>query len=170
MLPSDAKERYLTKIKQLFTLGGKCSFPGIEATALPQANDPVSHLVLQTSFVTAKQFKGHTSLWKPITSLPVVGFKILVGKTVVTGKVNVLISQGSHNFSWIIPNSATQLSCWLIQESTGEVCCAHCICIVGLGKCAHIRTALLCSTWNSFKSKWGFIKHTAAMSMSCAFL
>ena len=40
-----------------FTLGGKCSFPGVV-----EASDLVSYLVLQTSFVTAKQFKAHKYL------------------------------------------------------------------------------------------------------------
>ena len=37
----------------------------------------------------------------------------------------------------------TPLSCWIIIESSGEVCCAHCTCMAGLGEtCTHIAAIL----------------------------
>ena len=69
-LSLNAKEHYLKKISLIgnidpFTLGGKTIVPGVQAaaTSLPvSATDLVSYLVLQTSFVTVKQFKAHKSL------------------------------------------------------------------------------------------------------------
>ena len=64
-LPTEAKARYLDK---LTSIGGvdpfciskndclSCSLPPVDAS------DIVSYLVLQTSFVTAKQFKAHKSM------------------------------------------------------------------------------------------------------------
>jgi len=35
------------------------------------------------------------------------------------------------------------LSCWVIMKISGEVCCAHCDCMAGLGKaCSHIAAIL----------------------------
>ena len=37
----------------------------------------------------------------------------------------------------------TPLSCWIIIEKTGEICCAHCNCMAGLGEtCTHIAATL----------------------------
>ena len=64
-LPSDAKKRYREKISQI---GGLDPFLGplgecVEDVVPPvEASDLVSYLVLQTSFLTAKQFKAHKSL------------------------------------------------------------------------------------------------------------
>lgn len=39
--------------------------------------------------------------------------------------------------------NAGLLSCWLIIENTGEVCCAHCTCMAGLGEvCTHVAAVL----------------------------
>jgi len=97
-LTSEAKERYLKKISLIgnidpLSLGEKGSFVGVEAAALPpvDASDLVSYLVLQTSFITAKQFKAHKSLeaYNQFTSGWVKDVKSwkVSGKTVVTGKV-----------------------------------------------------------------------------------
>ena len=69
-LPVDAKKRYRGKLSDIsgvdpFTLqAGKRSGLLEAAESLPQvdATDLVSYLVLQTNFVTAKQFKSHRSL------------------------------------------------------------------------------------------------------------
>ena len=35
------------------------------------------------------------------------------------------------------------LSCWAVLEESGEICCAHCNCMVGLGEtCTHIAAVL----------------------------
>ena len=40
-------------------------------------------------------------------------------------------------------SNATPLSCWIMCENTGEVCCAHCNCMVGLGEvCTHVAAVL----------------------------
>ena len=37
----------------------------------------------------------------------------------------------------------TPVSCWIILEITGEVCCGHCTCTAGLGEvCTHIAAVL----------------------------
>jgi len=63
-LPSEARARYKEKIS---LIGGVDPFTdslGDSTSAVPpiNASDLVSYLVLQTSFLTAKQFKAHKSL------------------------------------------------------------------------------------------------------------
>ena len=91
--------RYLKKIQLIgntdpFTLGGRNLSSGVESANLPpvDASDLVSYLVLQTSFVTAKQFKAHKSLeaYNQFTSGWVKDIRCwkVSGKTVVTGRVS----------------------------------------------------------------------------------
>ena len=70
-LPSEARKRYQQKIRltgmDLFVLCEKQQPTTVAvspASTLPRvdASDLVSYLVLQTSFVTAKQFKAHKSM------------------------------------------------------------------------------------------------------------
>ena len=60
-LPVEAKKRYREKLSDI---SGRRSGPLEVAESLPQvdATDLVSYLVLQTNFITAKQFKSHKSL------------------------------------------------------------------------------------------------------------
>ncbi len=63
-LPAEAKKRYLEKIS---VIEGRDPFAGglgEPTNAFPSvsAGDLVSYLVLQTSFLTAKEFKAHKSL------------------------------------------------------------------------------------------------------------
>ncbi len=63
-LPADAKKRYLEKIN---IIGGLDPFKGYlggctDAAPPVTASDLVSYLVLQTSFLTAQQFKAHKGL------------------------------------------------------------------------------------------------------------
>lgn len=110
-LPVKAKQRYKEKLSAIcgvdpFTLqAGKRSGPLEAAESLPQvdATDLVSYLVLQTNFVTVKQFKSHKSLeaynqfvsgWvKEINSWMLTGSG--PGKSVVTGRVSKLYAQPS---------------------------------------------------------------------------
>ena len=40
--------------------------------------------------------------------------------------------------------SETPLKCWVIIETTGEISCAHCNCMAGLGEvCTHVAAVLL---------------------------
>ena len=37
----------------------------------------------------------------------------------------------------------TPLSCWIILEETGDVCCPHCTCMAGQGEaCTHVAVVL----------------------------
>ena len=39
--------------------------------------------------------------------------------------------------------SETPLNCWIIIDNTGEICCAHCNCMAGLGEvCTHVAAIL----------------------------
>lgn len=64
-LPAEARSRYLAKLE---LIGGvdplQLDRPSLESSTFPpiDASDIVSYLVLQTSFITAKQFKAHKSL------------------------------------------------------------------------------------------------------------
>ena len=64
-LPGEAKARYIAKLQLLngldpFLLSSKTGTE--ESLPLVEATDLVSFLVLETSFVTAKQFKAHKSM------------------------------------------------------------------------------------------------------------
>ena len=63
-LSEDAKRRYKDKIKIIYDLDPFANGLGEPIDAVPpvEASDLVSYLVLQTSFVTSKQFKAHKSL------------------------------------------------------------------------------------------------------------
>ena len=97
-LPNEAKARYLQKLSlidgedpfEVSTSGGNdCPLPPVDAS------DIVSYLVLQTSFISAKQFKAHHSMeaynqfsngWvKDVRACAAVG-----EKRVVTGRVSRL--------------------------------------------------------------------------------
>ena len=60
-----------------------------------------------------------------------------------------LLIAGAHSQKF----GATPLSCWMIIEKSGEVCCAHCNCMAGLGEaCSHI-AAVLCYVEAAFRIK-----------------
>ena len=99
-LSLEAKQRYREKLSAIsgvdpFTLQvGKRSGPLEAAESLPQvdAADLVSYLVLQTNFITAKQFKSHKSLeaYNQFVSgwVKEVNSWTGPGKFVVTGRVS----------------------------------------------------------------------------------
>ena len=82
-LASEAKERYQTKIKLIgnidpFTLGGKCSFPGVKQLLFPLLKQVIYFPTWSCKQVSLLlNCSRHTSLWKPITRLAVVGLKML---------------------------------------------------------------------------------------------
>lgn len=105
-LSAAAKKRYWKKISLIgnidpFTLSGKNTVPGVQATATwppVTPSDLVSYLVLQTSFATLQQFKSHKSLeaYNQFTSgwvKDVKCWKVLSApsqtRSVVTGRVSV---------------------------------------------------------------------------------
>ena len=65
-LPLEAKQRYLNKLQLIGGADPLCisAKDYVESACLPpvDAGDLVSYLVLQTSYITAKQFKAHKSL------------------------------------------------------------------------------------------------------------
>ena len=64
-LPPDAKTRYMDKIESIGGLDPFSSdFVGEKSDVVPPVSgcDLVSYLLLQTSFITSKQFKAHKSL------------------------------------------------------------------------------------------------------------
>ena len=63
-LSEDANRRYKENIKIINGLDPfvDCLVEPMDVVPPVEASDLVSYLVLQTSFVTSKQFKGHTSL------------------------------------------------------------------------------------------------------------
>ena len=70
-LPPEAKRRYSEKINLIGNIDpysineiAKSTDSGVTASPLPpvDSSDLVSYLVLQTSFVTVKQFKAHKSM------------------------------------------------------------------------------------------------------------
>ena len=79
-----------------------------ESACLPpvEAGDLVSHLVLQTSYITAKQFRAHKSLeaYNQSTSGWVKDVHVwnIADKYVVTGKVSALHSFDMNKFSIIM--------------------------------------------------------------------
>ena len=93
-LSDEAKSRYSVKIGVIGGLDPFGGCPGEPCEEIPpvDASDLVSYLVLQTNFITAKQFKAHKSLeaynqfvcgWiKDVRS-----WKI-AGKFVTTGRVS----------------------------------------------------------------------------------
>ena len=103
-LPPEAKKRYLCKIATIagidpFTLCKERSYnnPAIQTSSLPSldASDLVSYLVLQTSYVSIKQYKAHKSMeaYNQFVSgwvKEVQGWSVH-DKTVVTGKVTELV-------------------------------------------------------------------------------
>ncbi len=93
------KLRYAEKLTLIngqdpFLLGSS----GIEKKPLPpiEATDLVSYLVLQTSCVTAKQFKAHKSMeaYNQFVSgwVKEVSAWIINGKSVITGRVSFFLS------------------------------------------------------------------------------
>ena len=57
----------------------------------------------------------------------------------VITKVNYIHLQVRHSQRL----SETPLKCWIVTEESGEVCCAHCNCMAGLGEtCTHIAAIL----------------------------
>ena len=95
-LPLEAKQRYLNKLQLIGGVDPLCisakDYP--ESACLPpvEAGDLVSYLVLQTSYITAKQFKAHKSLeaYNQSTSGWVRDVHVwnIADKYVVTGKVS----------------------------------------------------------------------------------
>ena len=137
-LSGPAKSRYLEKIRAVDHYDPYLGVPrGAQAVLPPvDACDLVSYLVLETSFVTAQQFKARKGMeaynqfvsgWiKEVKSFS------LSGKHVTLGRV-----KHSQRFS------ETPLHCWIITLADGAVCCAHCTCMAGLGEtCTHIAAVL----------------------------
>ena len=97
-LPSEARSRYIEKLQLISGLDPFCpSSLGKQSSILPpvDASDIVSYLVLQTSFVTAKQFKAHKSMeaYNQFVCGWVKDFQAFLvnGKFVVTSRVSLIM-------------------------------------------------------------------------------
>ena len=96
-LPVDAKRRYRDKLELISGIHPLCisAKSGYEPATLPpvDAGDLVSYLVLQTSYITVKQFKAHNSMeaYNQFVSgwVKEVQTWNISGKCVVVGKVSV---------------------------------------------------------------------------------
>ena len=98
-LPPDAKLCYMEKLELILGINPFClSSVEHQSSVLPpiDASDIASYLVLQTSFVTAKQFKAHKSMegynqfvygW--VKDIEVHGIN---GKSVITARVSQMIA------------------------------------------------------------------------------
>ena len=93
-LPVDTKHRYRDKLELKSCIDPLCVSAYEPATLPPvDAGDLVSYLVLQTSYITVKQFKAHNSMeaYKQFVSgwVKEVQTWNISGKCVVVGKVSV---------------------------------------------------------------------------------
>ena len=112
-LPLEAKQRYLNKLQLIGGVDPLCisakDYP--ESACLPpvEAGDLVSYLVLQTSYITAKQFKAHKSLeaYNQSTSGWVKDVHVwnIVDKYVVIGKVSSIFSLDVPQYEDTIHNN-----------------------------------------------------------------
>ena len=94
-LPLEAKQRYLSKLQLIGGIDPFCIYAKDYPPAVPppvDASDLVSYLVLQTSYISAKQFKAHKSLeaYNQFTSGWVKDVQAwnFRDKAVITGKVS----------------------------------------------------------------------------------
>ena len=137
-LATDAKRRYIQKISLLDGYDPLLGVPARATGVAPPVNasDLVSYLILETSFITAKQFKARKGL--EAYNQFVCGWVKLV-KSFVCGSKHVNISRVRHSRRF----SHTPLHSWIITKPDGEVCCAHCNCMAGLGEtCTHVAATL----------------------------
>ena len=98
-LPVEAKRRYRDKLELISGVDPLCinAKSGYDPAALPpvDAGDLVSYLVLQTSYITAKQFKAHKSMdaynqfvsgWvKEVQTWNISGKCVVIGKVSAAG-------------------------------------------------------------------------------------
>ena len=137
-LGAEAKRRYLEKIDLLDGYDPFLGVPfGAKSVVPPvDASDLLSYLVVETSFITAKQFKARKSL--EAYNQFVSGWVKEV-KSFVRGPWHVTSSRVRHSQRF----SDTPLKSWIISSAAGEVCCAHCDCMAGLGEtCTHVAATL----------------------------
>jgi len=128
-------------------VGGE-SFSGVVPV---DSCDLVSYLVLQTSFMMIEQFKARKGLeaysqfvsgWiKDVSTMEIAGKYLTTGRAMFPTILYYLMCCLQVRHSQRMDDKL--LSCWIILKTSGEVCCAHCNCMAGLGEaCSHI-TAIL---------------------------
>ena len=133
-----AKARYLQKLSCIGDFDPLPGLPrGAESVKPPvDTCDLVPYLVLETSFVTAEQFKARKGL--EAYNQFVCGWVKEVKSVCLNGK-HVTVGRVRHCQRF----SETPLHCWIITEVDGSVCCAHCNCMAGLGEtCTHVAAVL----------------------------
>ena len=139
-LSDEAKSCYLQKIGIIGGIDPFCTgtlgylersddYPPVDAC------DLLSYLVLRTSFITTEQFVARKGLRHTINSCvaEVVTWKA-VGKFVTTGTVRNNPQIECNLLVCLQVFHSQRLSDTLIIEQDGQVCCAHCNCMTGLGE------------------------------------
>lgn len=160
-LCGEVGERYAQKVKLCdnvdpFTIDSKTS--SREMQLLPRVTylDAYNYLVFKTSFYTHQSLSAFKSLesyklyengWVRDMYLHRVD-----SKTIVIAKVfsmHIFLSGNSTlNYTKIQVSHSQRLNlkplhCWVLCKNDGEVICAHCICIAGLGEvCTHVGAVL----------------------------
>ena len=137
-LATDAKRRYIQKISLLDGYDPLLGVPARATAVVPpvDASDLVSYMVLETSFITAKQFKARKAL--EAYNQFVCG-RVKDVKSFVCGSKHVTISRVRQLQRF----SDTPLHSWIITKPDGEVCFAHCNCMAGLGEtCTHVAATI----------------------------
>ena len=146
-------EDFSCRLNGIDPIGG-CIREPVEAVPPVDPSDLVSYLVLQTDFITTKQFKAHKSLeaynqfvcgWIKDVCIWRVSRKCVTTSVFCFVKNPILVIrstlQGRHSQQM----NDSPLSCWIIvTETTGEVQNAHCNCMTGsVGeRCTHVAAVL----------------------------
>ena len=137
-----AKARYKEKVNlcgfDLYLLKkSECSdeladFPAVEYP------DIVNYLVLQTSWVTGQQMKAYKAM--DAYNFFISGWVNSVMVKSVTGNDKVVVTAKVYHSQRV---REMPLKTWLLVETNGTVCSAHCNCMAGLSEaCSHIGAVL----------------------------
>ncbi|XP_050505806.1 uncharacterized protein LOC126884063 [Diabrotica virgifera virgifera] len=136
----EAADRYLDKIKQLncdpYALSEVDFDYGLTYVPPIASMDILTYIVFTHSFYTHEQMRAYKSLaaYKYFKSgfVEKVGFKVINDLVLLIGKVQ-------HSMR----ARETKLRVWIIAETGGSICTAHCICMAGLGEvCSHVTAVL----------------------------
>ena len=172
-LEGEAKSRYEQKVKMIGLVDPYCSLESgnssssssVEWYEWPDVTyaDIYNFLINTTSYCTHEQLKAYKSLD---------GYNFFVNGWVTD--INVISSQVTRSKVFILTSlvkhsqqlTAPPLQVWVATKQQGEVLCAHCSCMVGLGEaCSHIAALLFAAETNT-QLKGQF----ASTSLPCSWL
>ena len=169
-LEGEAKSRYEQKIRMNGLVdpyyrvesGTSSSFSSVEWPEVTYA-DIYNFLINTTSYCTHEQLKAYKSLdgynffvngW--VTNIDV------ICSQVTRPKIFILTSLVKHSQRLTAP----PLQVWVATKQQGEILCAHCSCMAGLGEaCSHIAALLFAAETNT-QLKGQF----ASASLPCSWL